>query len=45
MLEFDTSEFGRFRLQYTYDQSDLEANNEVVFQYTIAIGPHGAHSF
>ena len=45
MLEYDTSEFGRFRLQYTYDQSDLEPNNEVVFQYTIAIGPHGAHSF
>jgi len=45
MLEYDTSEFGRFRLQYTYDQSDLAANNEVVFQYTTAIGPHGAHSF
>ena len=45
MLEYDTSEFGRFRLQYTYDQSDLDPNNEVTFQYTIAIGPHGAHSF
>lgn len=45
MLEYDTSEFGRFRLQYTYDQSDLQPNNEVVFQYTIAIGPHGAHTF
>ncbi|MBI1210793.1 MAG: hypothetical protein GC190_04975 [Alphaproteobacteria bacterium] len=45
MLEYDTSEFGRLRLQYTYDQSDLQPNNEVVFQYTIAIGPHGAHTF
>ncbi len=45
MLEFDTSEFGRFRLQYTYDMADLDPNNEIVAQYTIAIGPHGAHQF
>jgi hypothetical protein len=45
MLEYDTSEFGRFRLQYTYDQADLDPNNELVFQYTVAIGPHGAHRF
>ena len=45
MLEYDTSEFGRFRLQYTYDMADLDPNNELVAQYTIAIGPHGAHQF
>ena len=45
MLEYDTSEFGRFRLQYTYDQSDLASSNKFVAQYTIAIGPHGAHRF
>ncbi len=45
MLEYDTSEFGRFRLQYTYDEADLRPNNEFVAQYTVSIGPHGAHNF
>lgn len=44
-LEYDTSEFGRFRILYTYDQSDLKANNEVIARYTVIIGPHGAHRF
>jgi len=45
MLEFDTSEFGRFRLQYTHDQSDLHPNDELVLQYTVIYGPHGAHRY
>ena len=45
MIEYDTSEFGRFRLQYTYDEADLRPNNEFVAQYTVSIGPHGAHNF
>jgi hypothetical protein len=45
MLEYDTSEFGRFRLQYTHDRSDFDPNNEWVAQYTVSIGPHGAHRF
>lgn len=45
LLEFDTSEFGRFRVQYTHDQSDLKPNDEILFQYTVIYGPHGAHRY
>ncbi len=45
LLEYDTSEFGRLRLQYTHDDSDLSANNTISAAYTMAIGPHGAHRF
>ena len=45
LLEFDTSEFGRFRVQYTHDQSDLKPNDELLFQYTVIYGPHGAHRY
>ena len=45
LVEFDTSEFGRFRLQYTHDQSDLKPNDEILFQYTVTYGAHGAHRY
>jgi hypothetical protein len=45
MLEFDTSEFSRFRLMYTYDDTDLMSNNELLLRYTVTYGPHGAHRF
>jgi hypothetical protein len=45
LLEYDTSEFGRFRVQYTHDESDLKPNDEVLFQYTVIYGPHGAHRY
>ncbi|HEX2592956.1 MAG TPA: hypothetical protein VHL34_15760, partial [Rhizomicrobium sp.] len=45
LLEYDTSEFGRFRLQYTHDQTDLKPNDELLFQYTVIYGPHGAHRY
>ncbi len=45
LLEYDTSEFGRFRLQYTLDDADLQQNSEFVAAYSIAIGAHGAHKF
>jgi hypothetical protein len=45
LLEYDTSEFGRFRMQYTHDQSDLKPNDEILFQYTVIYGPHGAHRY
>ena len=38
LLEYDTSEFGRFRLQYTLDDADLASNDEFVVAYTVAIG-------
>lgn len=45
LLEFDTSEFGRFRAQYTHDDSDLKPSDEILFQYTVIYGPHGAHRY
>ena len=45
LLEYDTSEFGRFRVQYTLDDADLQTNNEIIAAYTVSIGPHGAHRF
>lgn len=45
LLEFDTSEFGRLRLQYSRDEAGLDPNDIVTFQYTIIYGPHGAHRY
>ena len=45
LLEYRTSEFGRFRVEYTLDDADTQSNDEFVFSYTVAIGAHGAHSF
>jgi len=45
LLEFDTSEFSRFRLMYTYDNSDLKSASEFLARYTVIFGPHGAHRF
>ena len=45
LLEFDTSEFGRFRAQYSRDESNATTDNIILGQYTIVFGPHGAHRF
>jgi hypothetical protein len=45
LLEYDTSEFGRFRAEYTHDTSDTRSNDELMFQYTVVYGPHGAHRY
>ena len=45
LLEYDTSEFGRLRLQYTRDEAVAKANDELVLQYTVIYGPHGAHRY
>jgi hypothetical protein len=45
LLEFDTSEFGRLRLQYTRDQASNEDNDILALQYTVIYGPHGAHRY
>ena len=45
LLEFDTSEFGRIRLQYSDDQATAATNNIVLMQYTVIYGPHGAHRY
>lgn len=45
LLEFDTSEFGRLRLQYTHDDAGLQSNDVVSLAYTVIYGPHGAHRY
>ncbi|MDB5441340.1 MAG: hypothetical protein JWM33_3767, partial [Caulobacteraceae bacterium] len=46
LLEYDTSEFGRLRAQYTRNMADPRAaNDELMMQYTVVFGPHGAHRY
>jgi hypothetical protein len=45
LLEFDSSEFARFRVQYTHDNSDLKPLDQILFQYTVVYGPHDAHRY
>lgn len=45
MVDFSTSEFGRFRLQYNRDESRPELDHQVILQYTVSIGAHGAHTY
>ncbi|MDD5158373.1 hypothetical protein [Sulfurimonas sp.] len=49
-LDYKPFEFSRFRLQYNKDDSkfiDGEAKtiNEIILNYTLELGAHGAHSF
>lgn len=45
LLEFDTSEFARWRLQYAHDDSDAHGGDSVQLNYNVTFGPHGAHRF
>jgi hypothetical protein len=45
LLEYDTSEFGRFRLQYNRDRASPEVNQEIFLNYVVSLGAHGAHKF
>jgi hypothetical protein len=45
LLEFDSSEFGRFRMQYSHDASGLRPLDQLLFQYTVIYGPHPAHRY
>lgn len=45
VLAYDTSEFGRFRLQYNYDDSALQVNQGVMLNYTVSFGAHSAHQY
>ncbi|MGH8372384.1 MAG: porin [Gammaproteobacteria bacterium] len=45
MIDFSNTEFSRFRLQFNHDMSDTTAQNEVFFQYIVAMGAHPAHTF
>ena len=51
MLEYKTSEFAKYRLQYSrngalYNEDNKKQTiNTIILQATFAIGAHGAHSF
>lgn len=54
MIDFLPSEFSRIRLQYNYDKSlflqngtsfERKTNHEVILQFNMLIGAHGAHGF
>lgn len=46
MVDFSNSEFSRFRVQYTRDESRPDASdNQYYLQYIMSLGPHGAHAF
>ncbi len=47
MIDYSTSEFGRFRLQYNYDlsQPGEGADHQILFQYNVSLGAHGAHAY
>lgn len=46
MVDFAPSEFSRLRLQFARDQSRFsETDSQVLLQYIMSIGAHGAHKF
>jgi hypothetical protein len=46
MVDFNPSEFSRFRLQLAQDRSRQGAvDNQVLLQYQASLGAHGAHSY
>ncbi len=46
MFDYSPSEFSRFRLQFAADQSQPgETDREILLQYIMSLGVHGAHLF
>ena len=45
MIDYSTSEFGRFRLQYNRDEARPDPDNQIILQYTVSLGAHGAHQY
>lgn len=45
MLDYSHSEFSRLRLQYSLDRSSPQSDRQLLLQYIVSLGAHGAHSF
>ena len=45
MVDFSNSEFSRLRLQFAIDDSSADDDTQVLLQYVMSIGAHGAHQF
>ncbi|HXF08742.1 MAG TPA: hypothetical protein VNK45_09515 [Candidatus Acidoferrales bacterium] len=46
MTDYSPSEFSRFRLQFNRDEALRgDPDNQLIVQYILSLGPHGAHQF
>ena len=45
MVDYSTSEFGRFRLQGNLDRSSRRYDPGLILQYIVSLGAHGAHAY
>jgi len=45
MFDWSYSEFSRIRLQYNRDESFGSPDDQILLQYTMSLGSHGAHPF
>ena len=45
MGDYSHSEFSRLRLQYARDDSYEDADDILMLQFVMSLGPHGAHRF
>ena len=46
MVDFSTSEFARLRAQFARDEARFkESDNQIILQYVMSLGAHGAHKF
>jgi hypothetical protein len=46
MLDWSPTEFSRWRLQYANDKSRIGVtDNQLLLQYILSVGAHGAHRF
>ena len=46
MLDYSASEFSRLRMQFARDESRLgQTDNQLMLQYVMSLGAHGAHKF
>jgi hypothetical protein len=46
MVDWSLTEFSRFRLQYAVDRSRADTtDNQLLLQYILSLGAHGAHKF
>ena len=45
MIDWSPSEFSRLRLQYVHDQVLENSDDQLVLQYIMSLGAHGAHQF
>lgn len=45
MLDYTNSEFSRIRLQYNQDNVGKKTDNQILLQYTVSLGVHGAHKY